>query len=118
MLEKVQGIVAICGSMAQAWDQMQMSRISFERSGYIVLLPTDPESSKIFSKDPIMSKRLLKDMHLVRIKLASEVYICNVGGYIGESTREEIGLATSLGKPVYYAYPQSTTLQGGRDECV
>ena len=33
---------------------------------------------------------------------ADEIYVINVGGYIGSSTRSEIEYATALGKPVRY----------------
>lgn len=90
MNAEVNGIVAICGSMKKAWDAMKQAKISFERAGYVVLLPTDPESSGIFLEEPAMSKELLTELHRRRIFIATEVYICNVGGYIGESTQEEL----------------------------
>ena len=37
-------------------------------------------------------KEMLDDMHLAKIDLADEIYVINVGGYIGESTRREIFL--------------------------
>lgn len=89
----------------KAWNAMQQAKISFERRGYIVLLPTDPASSGIFQEYPLMSKELLTELHRYRISIANEVYICNVGGYIGESTQEEINFANKLCKPVYFAYP-------------
>lgn len=99
------GIVAICGSMARSWPQMQAAKVSFERAGYIVLLPTDPESSGIFLEKPYMSKDLLENLHQTRISMATEVYVVNVGGYVGESTLKEIMYAECLDKPITYAYP-------------
>lgn len=32
-------------------------------------------------------------MHLAKIDLSDEIYVVNVGGYIGESTRREIAYA-------------------------
>jgi len=102
---EVRDIVAICGSMNRAWESMKFAKISFERAGYIVLLPADPDSSGIFTGEPFISKELLTAMHYKRIAMATIVYICNVGGYIGESTQMEIEFARGLNIPVYFAYP-------------
>lgn len=48
------------------------------------------------------SKRMLDDLHKQKIDLADEIYVVNVGGYIGESTRGEIDYAVAAGKPVRY----------------
>lgn len=34
--------------------------------------------------------------------MCDEVFVLNVGGYIGESTRSEIEYANKMGKPVKY----------------
>ena len=47
-------------------------------------------------------KEMLDDMHLRKIDLADEIFVINVGGYIGESTRREIAYAQATGKPVKY----------------
>jgi hypothetical protein len=51
------------------------------------------------------TKQMLDDMHLRKIDLADEIYVINVDGYIGESTRREIAYATSKGKKVNYLVP-------------
>ena len=50
-------------------------------------------------------KERLDEMHLRKIDLADEIFVINVGGYIGESTRREIAYARSTGKPVRYLMP-------------
>ncbi len=47
-------------------------------------------------------KAMLDDMHKRKIDMADEIFVINVGGYIGSSTRSEIEYATALGKPVVY----------------
>ena len=47
-------------------------------------------------------KEVLDDMHKRKIDMADEVFVINVGGYIGASTRSEIEYATATGKPVTY----------------
>ena len=48
------------------------------------------------------TKEMLDDMHKRKIDMADEIYVINVGGYIGESTRSEIDYATLHGKNVRY----------------
>ncbi len=48
------------------------------------------------------TKEMLDDMHKRKIDLADEIYVINVGGYIGDSTRSEIAYAERTGKKVRY----------------
>lgn len=48
------------------------------------------------------TKAMLDDMHKRKIDLADEIFVVNVGGYIGESTSSEIAYAKSQGKDVKY----------------
>lgn len=50
-------------------------------------------------------KEMLDDMHKRKIDMADEIFVVNVGGYIGESTCSEIDYATASGKPVRYLEP-------------
>lgn len=48
------------------------------------------------------TKEMLDDMHKRKIDMADEIFVINVGGYIGESTRSEIEYAIEHGKRVRY----------------
>ncbi len=48
------------------------------------------------------TKEMLDDMHKRKIDMADEIYVINVGGYIGESTRSEIEYAKKNGRGVRY----------------
>ena len=48
------------------------------------------------------TKAMLDDMHKRKIDMADEIFVINVGGYIGESTRNEIAYAKSQGIDVRY----------------
>ena len=48
------------------------------------------------------TKEMLDDMHKRKIDMADEIFVINVGGYIGDSTRSEIEYAKSTGKTVRY----------------
>ena len=50
-------------------------------------------------------KPMLDDMHKRKIDLADEIFVINVGGYIGSSTRSEIEYALQTCKPVKYLEP-------------
>lgn len=45
---------------------------------------------------------MLDAMHKEKIKLSDAILVVNVGGYIGDSTRNEIEFAEDLGKEVIY----------------
>ena len=48
------------------------------------------------------TKEMLDDMHKRKIDMADEIYVINVGGYIGDSTRSEIQYAEEHGKAIRY----------------
>lgn len=48
------------------------------------------------------TKEMLDDMHKCKIDMADEIFVINVGGYIGSSTKSEIEYAMATGKPVQY----------------
>ena len=48
------------------------------------------------------TKEMLDDMHKRKIDMADEIFVINVDGYIGSSTRSEIEYARKTGKPVRY----------------
>ena len=48
------------------------------------------------------TKEMLDDMHKRKIDMADEIYVINVGGYIGASTKSEIEYAEATGKTVRY----------------
>ena len=51
------------------------------------------------------TKEMLDNMHRRKIDMADAIYVINVGGYIGESTRSEIEYARKNGKQIYYLEP-------------
>ena len=68
----------------------------FGRSG-------DSEVWEGMSEDTLTeTKIMLDDMHKRKIDMADEIFVINVGGYIGSSTKSEIEYAHANGKPVRY----------------
>ena len=48
------------------------------------------------------TKEMLDDMHRAKIDMADEIFVINVGGYLGSSTRSEIEYAKATGKRICY----------------
>ena len=48
------------------------------------------------------TKQMLDDMHKRKIDMADEIFVINVNGYIGSSTKSEIEYALKTGKKVNY----------------
>ena len=103
-------IICICGS-TQFADQHAITRWEFEKRGNICLminyLPSwyadaqGWEGNDHFGEQSGL-KEHLDELHFRKIDLADEVFVVNVNGYVGESTRNEINYATKLGKPITY----------------
>ena len=71
----------------------------------------DLGEAKAYLADPVLRERLkemLDDMYKRKIDMADEIFVINVGGYIGSSTRSEIEYATATGKAVRYLEENNT----------
>lgn len=53
------------------------------------------------------TKEMLDNMHKRKIDMSDGIFVINVGGYIGESTRSEIEYAIRNGKEVEYLEPSN-----------
>lgn len=51
------------------------------------------------------TKEMLDDIHKRKIDMADEIFVINVGDYVGESTRSEIVYAREHGKKVRFLEP-------------
>lgn len=51
------------------------------------------------------TKAMLDDMHKRKIDMADEIFVINVGDYIGDSTKTEIAYAREKGIPVHFLEP-------------
>jgi hypothetical protein len=105
-------VVCLCGS-TRFWREFQKASLQETLDGKIVLSigaasGTDDEHFGNLPKDEFdRVKRELDILHLRKIDMADEVLILNVGGYIGESTRNELQYAVQRGKTIRYLAPQS-----------
>ena len=100
-------IVCVCGS-TRFHTAFRRAEYDLEQRGVIALsVGVDPSSTVHGGTVGITpeQKRAIDELHFRKIDLANEVLVLNVGGYIGESTRNEIAYAERTGKPVRYLEP-------------
>lgn len=59
------------------------------------------------------TKKMLDDMHKRKIDMSDEIFVIDVGGYIGESTKSEKDYANNQNKPVrYYSQEVASDKEG------
>lgn len=95
----------ICGS-SRFIDQIAVTAWEFEKRGVVTLgmhlLPSSytDQADHQAEHEGIADK--MDALHLRKIDMADQVYVVDVNGYIGESTRREIAYAERTSKPVHY----------------
>ena len=94
-------VITLCGS-TRFKDEFQEAQKRLTLEGNVVI------TVGLFghSGDDVVWSEGVKDMldrqHLAKIDLADEIFVINVGGYIGDSTRREIAYAEFKGKTIKY----------------
>lgn len=94
-------VVTLCGS-TRFKDQFMEAQKRLTLEGNIVIsvgLFGHSGDDEVWAEGV---KEMLDDMHRRKIDMADAIYVVNVGGYVGESTRREIEYARSNGKDVMY----------------
>ena len=101
-------IVTLCGSTKFKKEFLEVQK-KLTLLGYIVISvglfghSGDNEVWENMDEGALTkTKSMLDDMYKRKIDLSDMIYVINVGGYIGESTRSEIEYAISTGKEVHY----------------
>ena len=93
-------VITLCGS-TKFKDAFMEAQKSLTLRGNIVISVGvfSHEDDEIINNDTIA---MLDDMHKRKIDMADEIFVINVEGYIGSSTKSEIEYAIAHGKPVKY----------------
>lgn len=94
-------IVTLCGS-TKFKDEFMKAQKDLTLQGYIVIsvgLFGHSGDDEVWTEG---TKEMLDDMHKRKIDIADEIFVINVGGYIGSSTRSEIAYAMKIGKEISY----------------
>ena len=101
-------VITLCGS-TRFKDAFVQAQKKLTLDGNIVISvglfghSGDSEVWEGMSEDTLTATKLmLDDMHKRKIDMADEIFVINVGGYIGSSTRSEIEYAHTNGKSVRY----------------
>lgn len=100
-------IVCLCGS-TRFWRQFQEASLRETLAGRIVLSigaawgTDDDHFGNLPKEEYERVKAMLDELHLRKIDLADEVLILNVGGYIGNSTSQELEYAREKGKTIRF----------------
>lgn len=101
-------IVCLCGS-TKFIEQMAIKAWEFEKAGAIALschlLPDSYGAAGHHQAEAEGVADAMDALHLHKIDIADKIFVINVGGYIGDSTRREIEYATKHGKLVEYLEP-------------
>lgn len=90
-------IAVIAGSM-KFWNTILEVADRLTQDGYIVLAPFKDHRDKLTKED----RDLHDKIQAQRIDMADEMYVVNLGGYIGDSTQKEIDYAASKGTKIIY----------------
>ena len=101
-------VVTLCGS-TKFKDQFMKAQKDLTLKGYIVISvglfghSGDQEVWENMDEGTLTkTKEMLDDMHKRKIDMADEIFVINVNGYIGDSTKSEIKYALEHGKRVNY----------------
>ena len=101
-------VVTLCGS-TRFKDEFMKAQKDLTLKGYIVISvglfghSGDQEVWENMDEGTLTkTKEMLDDMHKRKIDMADEIFVINVDGYIGDSTKSEIAYATNTGKTVNY----------------
>jgi hypothetical protein len=100
----------MCGS-TRFTDEMLLKQWQMTKKGHIVLSWCALPSSYLFQGPHVGDvegvKELIDEVHKRKIDLADEVFVVNVGGYVGDSTKSEIEYAMLHNKPIDWLEPES-----------
>ena len=92
-------IITLCGSIKFKEEFMNVQE-KLILEGNIVFTPNFFKNSE--AEITAKKRKMLDEMHRQKIDMSNEIYVINLGGYIGESTKSEIEYAKANGKKISY----------------
>lgn len=98
---KTYNVITLCGS-TKFKDQFMEAQKKLTLEGNIVIsvgLFGHSGDNEVWDEGV---KEMLDDMHKRKIDMADEIFVIDVGGYIGSSTKSEIDYAYRHGKNIRY----------------
>lgn len=107
-------VTTLCGS-TRFMDAHLLAMAHLSLAGRIVIPcglyghADSPMGAKYLTADgdpSVEEKQRLDELHLRKIDLSDGIFVVNVGGHIGDSTRKEITYAREQGKTIEYMFDQ------------
>ena len=101
-------VITLCGSTRFKEEFLQVQKELTLKGNIVISVGLfgysdgDDIWNKMDEETLSKTKEMLDDMHKRKIDMADEIFVINVGGYIGDSTRSEIEYAINTGKKVNY----------------
>ncbi len=103
-------VTVLCGS-TRFYEAFQRANYERTMAGEIVLsVGFYPHNAELAHGEGVGAsseqKVALDVLHFRKIDLADKVFVLNVGGYVGHSTRREIAYAVATHKPIEWLEPE------------
>ena len=95
-------VVTLCGSTRFKDQFLEMQKVLTLDGCIVISVGLFGHSGDVISEQ---QKIMLDDMHKRKIDMADEIFVINVDGYIGNSTKTEIDYAIKAGKGIAYLHP-------------
>ena len=95
-------VITICGSMRYAKEMMKIAEELELEKGYAVIQCVYNVDGKTYEG---LDASTLDRIHRKKIDISDAIYVVNIDGYIGNSTKNEIEYATKNNKEIIYHEP-------------
>ena len=92
-------VITICGSMRYSKEMMKIAEELELKDGYAVIQCVYNVDGQKYEG---IDASILDKIHRKKIDISDAIYVVNIDGYIGHSTRNEIEYAKNNGKEVIY----------------
>lgn len=111
-------IITLCGS-TRFPDAFALANAHLSMMGNLVISvglhghADEPRGARFLTSDgdeATPEKQGLDQLHFRKIDVADGIFVINVGGYVGSSTRREIEYARDHGKSVEWLFPDAIPL--------
>ena len=92
-------VVTICGSLRYANEMMKIAtQLQLEKGYAVIQCVYNPDGLRFEGVDAAK----LDKIHRKKFDISDAIYVVNIDGYIGNSTKNEIEYAIKNGKEVIY----------------
>lgn len=92
-------VITICGSMRYSKEMMKIAEELELKQGYAVIQCVYNIDGQ---RNEGVDASILDKIHRKKIDISDAIYVVNIDGYIGNSTKNEIEYAKNKGKEVIY----------------